>query len=183
MVVNVLKARFGPPLALGQGQPQLQQPDLSPGGHVLAVNDPAPGGHPLHFARVQFAAFVWIEDRSVEQQRHRLEPGMRVRTADRPIADIEVIVHQKDERIGCREIILRQQRRSEVAGADEARSERRRRDDAGDATLKSGHVSSTPRTAAEVHHARRDLSASILTTWTYNWQCAPTHGRGKADAA
>ena len=104
--VNILKSGPCPPLALWQGQPQLEQAHLSLGRHVLAVNDAAAGGHPLHLARLDHAAFVRVMNRTFEEQCDRLEPRMRVRPADRPLADVQMVVHQHDEWIVDGEILL-----------------------------------------------------------------------------
>ena len=71
--VNILKPGPGPPLALWQGQPELEQAHFSLGRHVLAVNDAAAGGHPLHLARLDHATFVRVMNRTFEEECDRLE--------------------------------------------------------------------------------------------------------------
>ena len=66
--VQILERRRRPPFARWQHQPQLQQPYLALRGDILAVNDAAPGRHPLHFPCVERAALVAIVNRPVENQ-------------------------------------------------------------------------------------------------------------------
>ena len=124
-----------PSIALGQGQPQLKQAHLASCRDVLAVDDPAAGRHPLHLSRLDHAAFIAIVDRSVEDERHGFEAGVRMRAAHRAVADVEMIIGEHDERIVENEVLGRHDLRRKVAGTDKSRGKRRNGDDACDTTL------------------------------------------------
>jgi hypothetical protein len=74
--------------------------------------------------------FVLVVNGSVEQQRDGFEAGVRVSAADLPRAHDEVIVHQRDDGIGRREVVHRDNGCGEVPGAGKPRLERRDVDDA-----------------------------------------------------
>src|ERR1017187_5206005 len=96
---NRLKPRRGPSPVFRQRQPQLEQTNLSLRSHVFSVDDSASGRHPLHLAGLDHAAFIAIVDGAVEEESHRFESRVRVRLAHRAVADVEMVIHQNDERI------------------------------------------------------------------------------------
>src|SRR5213596_427861 len=80
VALNVPEPRRCTALALWQGEPQLEHPRLPPWNHALAVDDSAACGHPLNVPRLE-NSFIAVVKRSLQHERHRLEPGVRVRPA------------------------------------------------------------------------------------------------------
>ena len=118
--VNILERGRRPPLRFRQRQPQLQDAHLTASPDVLAVDDSPPGGHPLHFACVNHAAFVAIVDRTLQDQGDGFKPRVRVRPTQWTIPDIHMVVGKHDERVVQRELVRRHDLRGEVPGADKS---------------------------------------------------------------
>ena len=95
---------------------------------------PPPRRHPLHFPCFERAALVAIVNRPVENKRDRLKTCMRVRPADGTVANVQMIVHQCNERIVVDEVFRRDDLRRQVPGTDKSRHQRWHRDDSSDAT-------------------------------------------------
>jgi hypothetical protein len=88
-----LNARLSPAFFCGLGQPELEPAHFPFGPHIFIVA----GGHPLHLAGIQCAAFIAVKDRAVENESHVFKTCMRVRTTNWPVANVKMIVHQQDE--------------------------------------------------------------------------------------
>src|SRR3954454_2563971 len=113
--MKILEARRRPAARFRQRQPQLQQPHVAQGSCVLAVNDAAARRHPLHLAGVNQPAFVRIVNGAVEQQRDRFKARVWMCATHLPLAHVEMVIHQCDERIGSRELLHRYHRRRRVS--------------------------------------------------------------------
>ncbi len=60
---------------------------MGPGG------DPAACGHPLHlYAGADHAALVAIVDCAIKNKRHRFESRVGMRSTDRAVADVEMVI-------------------------------------------------------------------------------------------
>jgi len=128
----------------GQGDPELEDARAARGLDGLVVDDAAAGRHPDEIAGRE-RALVAIVQRALEDQRHRLEAGVRVRAADLPARrDVEAIVHEQDERIAGRQVGGRHHLDGRVALADEAGRGRRRRFDARERTWHGSAEVSAP---------------------------------------
>ena len=99
------------------------------------MNDPATRGHPLHLARLDFAALVAVVNGTVEEERHRFEPCMRVRPTHRAVADIEMVIGEHDEGIAAGKVVGRHDLCRQVSGTDESRREGRNGEDTRDTAL------------------------------------------------
>src|SRR5580700_5362730 len=111
---NRLNPWRGPSLFLRQRQPQLEQTNLSFCRHVFPVDDSASSRHPLHLAGLDHTPFIAIIDGTVEEESHRFESRVRMRRSHRAVADVEMVIHQHDERIVEEEIFRRHDLRCQV---------------------------------------------------------------------
>ena len=57
------------------------------------MDDATAGGHPLHLAGLDHTALIPVIDRALEEERHRFEPCVWVGPTDRPIADVQMVIH------------------------------------------------------------------------------------------
>jgi hypothetical protein len=57
--------------------------------------------------RVEYAAFVAVKDRAVENEGHGFKSGVRERTTNWPVANVKMIVHQQYEGMVLLEVLRR----------------------------------------------------------------------------
>src|SRR6266403_5235311 len=87
-------------------------------------------------------AVVRIVNGAVEQQRDRFKAGVWMCSTHLPLAHVEMVIHQRDERIGSRELLHRYHRRCRMSGPGKAGHQRRHVFDARDSTLRCHDPSS-----------------------------------------
>src|ERR1700693_2596019 len=133
-----LKPRRGPSLFLRQRPPPLEQTNLSLRRHVFSVDDSASGRHPLRLAGLDHAPFIAIVDGAVEEESQRFESRVRVRLAHRAVADadVEMVIHQHDERIVELELFRRHDLRRQVSRTNKSGPKWRNGHDTSDTTLR-----------------------------------------------
>jgi hypothetical protein len=102
---------------------------------VVVIDDSRPAGrHPVDLACFKNSTFVAIVDFAVEDEGDGLEPRMRLWAADPAVADVEMIIHEQDERIISGKVFGRQDWCGQMPW-HKSRRKRRDRDDATDVTL------------------------------------------------